>query len=89
MADDFQPAIQNFSTGYEIVSNARVILYEKDDAIMDAEMFKELARQFGEYFMGKLGNIHYQFKPQRSIPAGAVAVPESNHDVNPELLIKK
>ena len=89
MAEDFQPSVQKFSEGYEIVSNANVVLYGKEEAIMDVQMFKQLAQQFGEYFMGKLGNIHYQFKPRRSIPAGAVAVPESNHETSPELLIKK
>lgn len=86
---DFKPITEPFSAGYELVYNAEVHTYPDEEAVMDFEMFKALARRYGEAFIGMVGGLHYQFKPERTVPAGAVAVPETNHDEPAVLLIQR
>jgi len=75
-----------FSAGYELAPNVRVLTFSGDEALMDSELFSEFQMRFGEYFIGAVGGLRYQFKPSGSVPAGAVAVPAHNHD-NPEALL--
>jgi hypothetical protein len=87
--NNFKPITEPFSAGYELVHNAEIHTYPDGEAAMDFEMFEALARRFGEAFIGMVGGLHYQFKPEQTVPAGAVAVPESNHDEPAALLIKR
>lgn len=88
MNDTFKPAIQTFSESYDLIHNADIHLYGDEEAIMDKIMHEELSRRFGRHFSGKIGSLHYIFKPEQSIPKGSVAVPADNHD-NPDALLIK
>jgi hypothetical protein len=87
MADDL--VVQAFSSGYRIVQNAEVYELDEEEAIMDFEMLDRLRAMFGEPIVGKVGDLHYQFKPRRSIPRFGLAVPGRNHDSPDTLLIKR
>lgn len=78
-----------FSAGYELVHGVRVFTVEQEDAIMDFEMFNHLKTKFGEPLIGAVEGLHYYFKPERSIPASAIAVPERNHSDPDTLLIQR
>lgn len=86
MSEQFNPVTEPWSAGYDLVQNAEVHQYPEEEAMMDFEMFDALAAQFGQNFVGYIGGLHYQFKRERSVPSGAVAVPRDNH-VNPDTLL--
>lgn len=77
--NQFNLITEPFSAGYELVHNAEVHTYPEAEAAMDAEMFEALAERYGERFIGAVEGIHYQFKPETTVPGGAVAVPKRNH----------
>jgi hypothetical protein len=81
--------VERFSAAYDIVSNVDVYTLDQDEAVMDSELFKILSKHFGRNFLGMVGGLHYKFKPERSIPAESLAVPERNHDEPETLLIKR
>lgn len=87
MAD--QLVTEPFSSGYELIHNATVHTFEQDEAIMDIDLFDALQAQFGEPVIGYVGGLHYHFKPERSIPPSALAVPERNHDDPQTLLVQR
>lgn len=89
MNDTFNPLIEKFSAYYDLVYNAEVHTYPEDTAAMDREMFEALSQMFGEGFIGMVGGLHYQFKPEKTVPGGAVAVPRRNHDEPETLLIQR
>jgi hypothetical protein len=86
MTDTFQPITLPFSAGYEMVDNADVFAWSEEEAAMDYQMYDALARQYGGFPVGYIDGLHYTFKRERTIPSGAVAVPERNHQ-DPETLL--
>jgi hypothetical protein len=88
MTEPFYLAIEQFSEAYELVHNARVFTHSGNKALMDSEMYNTLVEEYGLYFAGKVGKLHYNFKPEASMPAGSIAVPEHNHDDPDTLLIQ-
>lgn len=84
-----QVVTQRFSGSYDLVHGVRVFTVEQDDAVMDFEMFDRLEAQYGRPLVGCVGGLNYQFKPERSIPASAIAVPERNHDDPDALLVQR
>jgi hypothetical protein len=87
MNDDL--VVQTFSSGYRIVQSAEVYEVDEGEAIMDADMLDRLREMYDGQIVGKVDNLHYQFKPRRSIPRFGVAVPSRNHNDPDTLLIKK
>lgn len=85
--DDEVSLTAPFSDRYVIVQDAEVMTRPDGYAEMDAVMHRRLSERFGEYFVGMVGGIHYQFQPSRTVPAGAVVVPASNHDNAETMLI--
>ena len=85
--NQFDLVIESFSAEYDLVHNAEVHTYPEEEAVMDAEMFTAIAEQYGSRFIGKVGGLHYQFKPERTVPSGAVAVPEHNHRDGADVLL--
>lgn len=85
---EFRPVTEPFSKGYDLILNAEVYEWPQEEAIMDSDMFKKLLGQFGSPLVGYVDGLHYHFKPERSIPQGAVAVPEDNHVEAETLLIQ-
>jgi len=85
--NQFNLITEPFSAGYDLVHNAEVHTYSEAEAVMDPEMFSALAEQYGERFVGAVGGLHYQFKPERTVPGGAVAVPEHNHKDGADALL--
>lgn len=86
----YNPVTLPFSGGYELVQNAEVRTYGDDEAIMDFEMLQSLEHRFGRPLVGFIGGLHYQFKSEKTIPAGSVAIPSDNHSNDPDaLLIQK
>jgi hypothetical protein len=86
---DFNPVTESFSAGYDMVHNAEVITYDDEEAIMDYDMLEALEERFGRPLVGFIGGLHYQFKPERSIPPASVAVPKDNHDRPSSFLVRK
>lgn len=84
----FRPVTETFSSSYELVTNAEIETYRKDEAIMDSDMLISLRERFGRPLIGQVGGLHYQFKPERAIPQGSLAVPQHNHDDPSALLIQ-
>ena len=89
MPEQFRPVTEPFSAGYELVRNAEVHSHGGDEALMDFKMFDALAERFGEPFIGYVGGLHYQFRREKAVPSGAVAVPSHNHDDPDALLIQR
>jgi hypothetical protein len=89
MNDTFNPITRPFSAGYELVENAEIHTYADSEAMMDFEMFDSLTRQFGKSFVGYVDGLHYQFKRERTLPSGAIAVPADNHSDPKALLIQR
>jgi len=83
----FNPVTEPFSAEYDLVHNAEVHTYPEGEAAMDAEMFSALAEQYGERFTGAVEGLHYQFKPETTVPSGAVAVPKHNHRNGADVLL--
>jgi len=70
--------LEPWSRDYLLASTARVYPYRGDHAIMDPVMFEELYCALGEV-VGFVDGLHYEFKTEQTIPAGAAAVPRSDH----------
>lgn len=87
--DDHTPFIEPFSEQYDIVCNAEIYTFSHPEAVMDFELFAVLEEIFGKHFLGKIGDMHYEFKPENAIPRGGVAVPEAQHDDPDVLLIQR
>lgn len=79
---------QPFSERYEMVHKANVFLH-KGKAIIDEELARALGERFSRPIVGRVGGLHYQFKPESSVPGMSVAVPESRHHSDDVLLIRK
>lgn len=80
---------EHFSAGYELIHGARIHTLDQEEAVMDYELLNLLKSMFGEPVVGYIDGIHYQFKPERSIPADALAVPADNHEQPDTLLVQK
>lgn len=86
---DDDPSTAPFSAAYTLVTDAEIITWPQDGAIMDYGMYAALSREFGEPVRGYISGTTYSFQPHERIPAFAVAVPEANHDDPSALLIEK
>lgn len=86
MTDDDEPTTAPFSAAYTLVSDAEIIQWPQDEAIMDYGMYAALANAYHEPVVGYISGTHYEFRPCERIPALSVAVPEENHE-NPEALL--
>jgi hypothetical protein len=84
-----RPVTESFSAGYELVCSADVHMYSSEEAVMDVEMMRALEARFTPPLIGRVGNLHYQFKPEKGVPSDSVAVPRDNHDDPTALLIQK
>ena len=89
MLDESEVHIEHFSSSYELVSNAEVVSYPGDEAVMDYQLYDILEKQFGDPVLCFVGGRHYYFKRQKTVPERTVAVPSSNHDDPSAVLIKK
>jgi hypothetical protein len=84
----FKPMTEQFAANYKLVQNAEIMTYPGEKARMDEDMHEALVKEFGQYFMGMIGGLHYQFISEKTIPMGRVAVPEDGHDDPDALLIR-
>lgn len=84
-----QIKVRPFSAGYKLIQGVEVYEIEDSPAIMDFELLQRLEDRFGEPITGKIENLHYRFKPRRSIPKFGLAVPAQNHDDPDTLLIQR
>lgn len=74
-----QTQLESYSAGYLFAPEVEVNRYGEDLAIMDEELYEDLARQLGEPVIGYVGGLHYEFMPSTGILSGRCAVPRSNH----------
>jgi hypothetical protein len=79
---------QKFSAGYEIVHNATVRRWDEDLAVMDSELYRDLANEFQSPVVGYIDGVHYQFTPSNQVLSHECAIPGENIETDdPALLI--
>jgi gamma-glutamylcysteine synthetase len=81
-----------FSAGYALIRGVRIDTWPEDEAVMDYELYRALKQRYGNPIVGKIGGIHYQFRPATDVLADSVAIPEHSHGKDASqaaLLIRK
>lgn len=86
----YKPSIDEFSTGYFIFSDARVVEFAGDYPVIASDTF-EYVNQLVPRPLLKIGNSHYWPRPEKTVPPDVVAIPEHDraNDSDEEVLVAK
>ena len=71
----YHPSLEEFSNGYFLFSDARVIEYDEDYPVVANDTYEYLADMVARPLL-KIGGAYYWPKGEASVPPDVVAVPE-------------
>lgn len=80
------PTVQNFSAKYAVVDST-VREWDRDIAVMDADLYDYLSQLFQSPVTGLIQGRHYVFKRSLDVLSGEVAVPMGESSSNPSVLL--
>lgn len=66
--------VEQFSAGYYLL-NAHLLTHSGDSVIMPHDLYDEISRYVTEPLL-RIGDSHYWPRPERTVPASTVAVPD-------------